>query len=59
MSHGEKFGEKNMTALKTVKVSETTHERLATLGHTLDSMNDIVVKLLDFWEQNHKEIKER
>lgn len=54
MSHGEKFGER-MPELKTVKVTPETHRRLADIGRMLDSMDSVIVKLLDFWEQNHKQ----
>lgn len=47
-----KFG---MSKTKTVKVEPETHRRLAQLGHTLDDMDSIVVKLLDFWDTHHGE----
>jgi len=36
--------------LKFIRVSSRTHERLRALGRKGETFNDIIERLLDFWE---------
>lgn len=38
---------------KAIGVSLLNHERLADIGHNIDSFNDIIIKLLDDYDEYH------
>lgn len=42
-----------MTNQKNVKVSEANHKRLSRIGGVLDTMDDVIGLLLDFWDSKH------
>jgi predicted CopG family antitoxin len=38
--------------VKTLKISEETHNRLAKLGNIGDTFEDVIIKLLDSYDRN-------
>ncbi|MDQ4015851.1 MAG: hypothetical protein M3136_08835 [Thermoproteota archaeon] len=40
---------------KNVKISELVHKRLGKLGSVSEDYDDVVERLLDCWEEGHKE----
>lgn len=40
--------------VKTLKISEATHARLAKLGTVGDTFEDVIKKLLDYYERGSK-----
>lgn len=43
--------------LKFIRVSSRTHERLRALGRKGETFNDIIERLLDFWEAQQHEAR--
>jgi hypothetical protein len=48
---GESTGKKKKN--KNIKVTEDAHHRLGELGKITEDYDDIVMRLLDFWEEHH------
>ena len=44
-----------LEGMKTVRISDETHERLGELGKYSNTMDDIIRTLLDFWDSKHKD----
>ncbi|MFA4973276.1 MAG: hypothetical protein WC683_11730 [bacterium] len=40
-----------------VQMSMATRDRIKTVGRMGDSYEDVINRLIDFWEQHHKEEK--
>lgn len=40
--------------VKTLKISEETHARLANHGKIGETFEDVIIKLLDHYEKDHK-----
>jgi hypothetical protein len=50
------FGNKmNKIKYKNARLSEQTHQQLGAHGNALESMEDVIIRLLAFWDANHKE----
>ena len=40
--------------VKTLKISDETHRRLSKHGNITETYEDVIIKLLDFYEKNKK-----
>jgi hypothetical protein len=42
-----------LMARKNISISDTNHKRLSKLGQYGETMDDIIGRILDYWEKGH------